>query len=230
MQDESRTARTRWVSVLRSMVMIWETLITDGFVSPDSDFPTRTFPGASASARLDVTTVTTTVAMRLSLNGFDWTMRTACATTDRIPAGVGKEAHQISPRFMLQDLFLRLGERIIETGWLRRIDGVELGCHGNGSPGAQIRGKSIGIELASESLSCRARCSPASNTGSGIDIATFTPAWYHQSMTTSNVPPSQFGAIAESGISACITVFPSDFSPAWVQQAFHPGNQSHGSQ
>jgi len=39
--------------------------MTEGLVSPDSDFPTRTFPGASASAKLEVTMATTTVAIRL---------------------------------------------------------------------------------------------------------------------------------------------------------------------
>lgn len=43
----------------------------EGFDNPDSLLPIRIFPGASANARLDVIAAMTTVAMRLSLNGFD---------------------------------------------------------------------------------------------------------------------------------------------------------------
>lgn len=53
------------------MVNIWETLTTEGFDKPESDFAMRTLPGAFANARLDVKTATITVAIRLSLNGFD---------------------------------------------------------------------------------------------------------------------------------------------------------------
>lgn len=53
------------------MVNTCDTLMTDGFDNPDSVLPTRIFPGASANAKLDVIVAMTTVAMRLSLNGFD---------------------------------------------------------------------------------------------------------------------------------------------------------------
>ena len=57
--------RTRCVSSSRSSVMTCETFTTDVLANPDSDLPTRTLPGASASARLDVITATMTVAIRL---------------------------------------------------------------------------------------------------------------------------------------------------------------------
>jgi hypothetical protein len=126
--------------MLRSIVIVCETLITDDFVSPDSDLPTRTFPGASASARLDVTTVTTTVAMRLSLKGFDWTISTGRRNLGPDPVGVGKDAHQISPRFMTQCLSLRLRKRFIEARRDRGVDGVKLGSNRDGSSRAQICG------------------------------------------------------------------------------------------
>lgn len=53
-----------------------ETFTTEGFANPESALPTRTLPEALASARLDVTTATIAVAIRLRLNGFAWTMRT----------------------------------------------------------------------------------------------------------------------------------------------------------
>jgi hypothetical protein len=141
------TARTRCVSMLRSTVIICDTLITDGFESPDSDLATRTFPGASASERLDVTTVTTTVAMRLSLNGFDWTISTGRRNPGPDPVGVGKVAHQISPRLMTQRLSLRLGKRFIQTRWRFAVHGIKLGRNRDGSSRAQIRGESIRIKL-----------------------------------------------------------------------------------
>ena len=143
------TARTRWVSMLRSIVIICETLTTDGFASADSDFPTRTFPGASASERLDVITATITVAIRLSLNGFDWIISTGRRNAGPDPVGIGNEAHQISPRFMTQGLFLRLGKRFGETGRRCGVDFVKLGRYRNGPSGAQIRCESIRVELAS---------------------------------------------------------------------------------
>lgn len=63
--------RTLRVSRPRSTVMSCETFTTEGLGSPDSALLIRTFPGASASARFDVTIATITVEMRLSLNGFD---------------------------------------------------------------------------------------------------------------------------------------------------------------
>ena len=112
---------------------------------PDSDFPTRTFPGASARSRFDVTTATI-IAMRLSLNGFD---RTSHLNPGSDPDGAGKEAHQISPRLMTQGLFLRGGNRVLETRGCRSVDGVELGGHRRGSPRIQICSERIRIELAS---------------------------------------------------------------------------------
>jgi hypothetical protein len=137
------------VSTVRSMVIICEIFTTDALESPDSDFPTRTFPGASARARFDVTTATITVAMRLSLNGFDCTMSTGRLNPGPDPDGVGKDAHQISPRLMTQGLFLGRGNRFVETGGCPSVDGVELGSNSRGSPRAQIRRERIGIELAS---------------------------------------------------------------------------------
>jgi hypothetical protein len=57
--------RTRCVSNARSRVTTCETFTTEGLASPDSALPMRTFPGASASARLLVTIATMTVAIRL---------------------------------------------------------------------------------------------------------------------------------------------------------------------
>ncbi len=141
-------ARTRLVSMLRSMVIICETLITEGFESPDSDLAIRTFPGASASDRFEVTTATITVAMRLSLNGFDWMISTGRRSPGPEPTGTGKEAHQSSPRFMTKNQSLRLGKRFVKTRGCVGVDRVKLGGNRNGSSGTQVRCESIRVELA----------------------------------------------------------------------------------
>jgi len=64
-------AFTRRDRYFRSMVSTWETLITDTRPRPDSDLPTRTFPGAAESARFDVMARTTTDEIRLSLKALD---------------------------------------------------------------------------------------------------------------------------------------------------------------
>jgi hypothetical protein len=131
------------------MVIISEILITDGFTTPDFDLPIRTFPGASASERFDVTTATITVAIRLSLKGFDWITGTGRRKPGPDPAGIGKDARQISPRFMTQGLDLRLDKGFVETRRGCRVDRVYLGRNRNGTPGAQISRESVRIELAS---------------------------------------------------------------------------------
>ena len=142
-------AFTRSVRKLRSMVSNWETLTTDGFESPDSDLLMRKFPGALASVRLDVTTATTMVAIRLSLNGFDWITSTGRRIPGPEPAGSGSEAHQISPRFTNQALRLRSGELRRQRGTLDRINGIEPLGYVVRSMGIDETGQRFGIELAS---------------------------------------------------------------------------------
>src|SRR6266851_7000445 len=79
-------------------------------------------------------------------------MRTGRLNPGPDPDGAGKEVHQISPRLMTQGLFLRSGDRFVETRGRCSVDGIELGGNRRGSPRAQIRGERIGIELASGNL------------------------------------------------------------------------------
>jgi hypothetical protein len=51
-----------------------------------------------------VMTATTTVEIRLALNGLDWTTNTGRLRPGPEPVGTGNEAHQISPRFMFDDV------------------------------------------------------------------------------------------------------------------------------
>jgi hypothetical protein len=51
---------------------------------------------------LDVTASTTTVLMRLWLNGLDCTMSTGRREPGPEPVGSGNEAHHTSPRFTAQ--------------------------------------------------------------------------------------------------------------------------------
>ncbi len=57
------------------MVMICETLTTEGFDRPVPLTGSRTFPGASAKRRFEVMTTAITVLIRLSLKLFAETMR-----------------------------------------------------------------------------------------------------------------------------------------------------------
>src|SRR5699024_6979893 len=84
----------------RSSVMSCDTLTTEAFGIPPSDLLKRTLPGAAAKHKLEVTTATMTVAMRLSLNGFDWTTRTGRRKPGPEPVGAGNDAHHNSPRFI----------------------------------------------------------------------------------------------------------------------------------
>lgn len=80
------------------MVITWETLTTDGFVSPVPRVGSRTLPGASARRRFEVMTAAMTVLMRLSLKLLAETTRYGLRYPGPEPEGSGKDAHQISPR------------------------------------------------------------------------------------------------------------------------------------
>lgn len=92
------TFPTRCVRNVLSMVMIWDTLTTDGFDKPVPLTASRTFPGASASRRFDVMTAPITVLIRLSLKLLAEMIRYGLRYPGPEPDGSGKEAHQTSPR------------------------------------------------------------------------------------------------------------------------------------
>lgn len=119
-------ALTLDVSSERSKVMSCETLITEAFGSPASDFAKRTLPGAAAKARLDVTTATMTVAMRLSLKGFDCTTTTGRRKPGPDPVAAGREAHHNSPRFIFNHAELCLRHGLFQVRTLHGIDRVQL--------------------------------------------------------------------------------------------------------
>lgn len=89
------------VSNVRLRVITCDTFTADALGNPDSDLLRRRFPGALASARFDAIMATTTVEMRLSLKGLHCAMRTGRRSPRPEPIGSGNEAHQISPRFMI---------------------------------------------------------------------------------------------------------------------------------
>ncbi len=142
----------RSTSSWRSSVMICETLTTDGFERPESDLPSRTFPGASASAKFEVTMATITVAMRLSLNGFDWTTTTGRLNPGPEPVGSGSEAHQSSPRFIAKVGRLRAGELSRHYRLLLGVDAVQLGCNGSTATTLEILSDRFSVELATREV------------------------------------------------------------------------------
>jgi hypothetical protein len=79
------------------MATICETFATESRGSPVASEDSAAFPGAPASSRLDVRGTQTTVAIRLWLNAFPWTMRTGRRRPGPGPTGSGSSAHQISP-------------------------------------------------------------------------------------------------------------------------------------
>lgn len=81
-----------------STVMICETFTTDGFESPEPLVGMRTFPGASASRRFDVTTAAITVLMRLVLKLSAETINSGRRKPGPDPDGLVNDAHQSSPR------------------------------------------------------------------------------------------------------------------------------------
>lgn len=99
--------------------------MTAAFDNPPSDLLKRTFPGAAAKPRLEVTTATMTVAMRLSLNGFDWTTRTGRRNPGPEPVGIGKDAHHNSPRFISDCLDLRMRHDVFQGRVLYGINRVQ---------------------------------------------------------------------------------------------------------
>jgi len=92
------TLPTRSVRKLLSMVIICETLTTDGFDRPVPRTGSRTLPGASARRRFEVITAAMTVLIRLSLKLFAETTRYGLRYPGPEPEGSGNDAHQTSPR------------------------------------------------------------------------------------------------------------------------------------
>jgi hypothetical protein len=78
--------------------MICDTFTTESRERRVSLREQSTLPGAEASARFDVITATTTVWMRLALKSSACTTRTGRRYPGPEPVGLGREAHQISPR------------------------------------------------------------------------------------------------------------------------------------
>lgn len=141
-------ARTWSVSSPRSSVSICDTLTTDGLGSPESLLLNRTFPGASANARLEEMTNTTTVEIRLKLKGFDCTTRTGRRRPGPEPTGSSSDAHQTSPRFMSQRSHLRTHQRGVNSRIFPAIDLVELCSDSRGTSSLQELRQRLGIELA----------------------------------------------------------------------------------
>lgn len=120
------------------MVTTCDTLTIDALGSPASDRARRTLPGASASARFDVTTATMTVLMRLWLNGLDWTTSTGRRKPGPEPVGSGNDAHHTSPRFMAQCRVLRRGQARVNSRRQPIIDSIELRSYGRAIVPGQI--------------------------------------------------------------------------------------------
>src|SRR5690625_2050872 len=118
------------VSNERSSVMSCDTLTTEAFGNPPSDLLKRTLPGAAAKPKLEVTTATMTVAMRLSLNGFDWTTRTGRRKPGPEPVGPGNDAHHNSPRFICDCPDLRARYGLFHGRVLYGINRVQSLRHG----------------------------------------------------------------------------------------------------
>ena len=123
-------ALTRKLSSALSTVRSCDTLTTDARGRPASDLPRRTLPGASANATLDVMTATTTVLMRLWLNELDCTTRTGRRKPGPEPAGSGSDAHQTSPRLMVQRRVLCSRKDRFNCRCLAVVDRIELGRNG----------------------------------------------------------------------------------------------------
>ncbi len=83
-----------------SRVMIWLMLMTESLLNLDNFFGNKILPGASASLRLEVMTAASRVLMRLSLKWSEETTTTGRRQLGSEPLGSGKDAHQISPRFI----------------------------------------------------------------------------------------------------------------------------------
>lgn len=122
----SESDLTLEVSSERSKVMSCDTLTTEAFSNPASDLVKRTFPGAAANAKFDVTTATMTVAMRLSLNAFDWITSTGRRKPGPEPVGAGREAHHNSPRFICNRSELRVCDGLLHARTLCGIDSIQL--------------------------------------------------------------------------------------------------------
>ena len=137
---------TMEVSNERSKVMSCDTLTTEAFGNPVSDLAKRMFPGAAANAKFDVTTATMTVAIRLSLNAFDWTTNTGRRKPGPEPVGAGREAHHNSPRFICHRLELCMCHGLLHTGALSGIDGVQAISDSLGAVPRNVLFQSFGEE------------------------------------------------------------------------------------
>jgi hypothetical protein len=89
---------TRFVNSCLSSVRSCDTFATESFGSPVVRAESRTFPGAKAHFRLLVRRTHTTVAMRLWFSASLWTTTTGLRKPGPEPVGLGRSAHQISPR------------------------------------------------------------------------------------------------------------------------------------
>jgi len=138
-------ARTFSVSNARSMVNSCEMLTTEGLDSPESVLCRRTFPGADSMARLVVMIATMTEAMRLSLKALDCMTRTGRRNPGPEPVGGGNDAHQTSPRLMLEQSVLGRCQRGVYRGGLASIDLIELGGYSGRTTGAYIGSQGIGV-------------------------------------------------------------------------------------
>jgi hypothetical protein len=83
------------------------------------------FPGASASANLDVTATAITVAMRPSFRGLAWTITTGLRYPGAEPVGADSDAHHSSPRFIGEKLLLRQGQGRIKPRVFLAVEGIE---------------------------------------------------------------------------------------------------------
>jgi hypothetical protein len=139
---------TRCVSNPRSTVSNCDTFTTDGFDKPESDFPIRKLPGASASVRFEVMTAMIAVAMRLSLKGLDWTMSTGRRIPGPDPTGSGRDAHHTSPRFMFKASRLRNRPSRIEFRRFVFVNGIKALCHVVRRMRVDIICQGFGVKLA----------------------------------------------------------------------------------
>jgi hypothetical protein len=70
------------------------------FFKPRLRLSSRRFAGADAKSRFDVITAQMTVLIALRLNVSPWIISTGRRFAGSEPRGVGRQAHQISPRIM----------------------------------------------------------------------------------------------------------------------------------
>jgi hypothetical protein len=89
---------TRSVRTSRSTVTTCDTLATESFGSPVCRDGANTFPGASRSRKLEVSTTAMTVWMRLLLKSSLWMTTSGRRKPGDDPRGSSRSAHQTSPR------------------------------------------------------------------------------------------------------------------------------------